>query len=203
MNVGCSVLVAVLASSAPAGDTRTQPSLVGADVRSSDPADERLASQLTHFKLVPEGGWPRLRAGDPRWTEAVDAVLAETRKVAVEGSIDGASGGTLLQLPTSAIREPDGQRRTPRDEATARLGDMAECYRQALGRRAAPRTGVDLRMKVGTDGVVREAHLLRFEPSLSQVEDCIVQAARVWQFPKSFRQQAVRVRFAFPMAFNR
>jgi hypothetical protein len=159
---------------------------------------------MTHFRVVPPSAWPRLPSGDPRWTEAVDAMLAETRMVDIRGSIDGASGGTMLPLPVekSTARPVTADTNGPRLEATARLREMVACYRRALDHRPASRTGVELRMKVTIDGAVKDAMLTRFEPRMPEAETCVLQAARNWGFPKSFREQNVRVRFAFPIGFR-
>jgi hypothetical protein len=170
-------------------------------------ADERLALQLTSFQMVPDGTWSKLPPGDPGWAEAVDSVLAETRKV----HIDGPSSGTIMSLPltppaaqaANELRAPRTDATARRDEATTRLAAMVDCYRRELGRSPAPRTGVELRMRVTTKGTVSEALLTRFQPGRGGVEACIVEATKAWAFPKSFREQRVRVRFAFPMGFNR
>jgi hypothetical protein len=201
----CVGLVGILMSLPPtsAGADRLGASAGRPPAPAKNP-DELLAAQMTHFRVVPETAWPRLPSGDARWTDAVDAMLAETRMVNIEGSIDGASGGTMLRLPVekASARPVTTDTNGPRLEATARLGEMVECYRRALGHRPAHRTGVELRMAVTIDGSVKEAMLTRFEPRLADAETCIVQAARTWAFPRSFREQKVRIRFAFPIGFR-
>jgi hypothetical protein len=130
---------------------------------------------------------------DPRWVRVIEAALAD-RKLAVVGNWFIALGGRDIGGPW---RKNLSEEQYGRIEARARVLEMVGCWRGG-GRDQPPAgTGVDLRMKVGADGIVKEAFFMRFEPAKPEVERCMIQVAKRWFFWPSFRVVKMRVRLGF------